>query len=61
MPATTTNDKLRALDRPLLGKLRLAASTILDIAEDDLLPSPLEAELYLFRDRVAAALNRPEQ
>ena len=49
MPATTTNDGLETLDRPRQDKLRLAASTILEIAEDDLLTSPRSRAVYLPR------------
>jgi hypothetical protein len=43
-----------------LEKLRLATEAILEIAEDDTLPSPFESELYIFRDRVHVALLHPE-
>jgi hypothetical protein len=42
-----------------LEKLRLATEAILEIAEDDALPGPFETELYIFRDRVHAALLHP--
>lgn len=56
---TATCDGLSALGRTRLGKLRLAADAILELAPDDLLPSPLESELYLFRDRLDAAVSHP--
>jgi hypothetical protein len=61
MSATTTSGGLETLDRPRQDKLRLAASTILEIAEDDLLTSPLEAEPYIFCDRLDAAILRSEE
>jgi hypothetical protein len=39
---------------------RLAVSATLDLAEDDLLTDPLEADLYLFRDRLNVAIEDSE-
>lgn len=50
---------LEQFERTRLAKLRLAADVILDLAEEDVLPAPLEEELYVFRDRVDVALLGP--
>jgi len=59
MPELTAHDALEAFERTSLEKFRLAADAILKLAEDDLLPSPLESELYIFRDRVDRVLLLP--
>jgi hypothetical protein len=54
------NDGLSDMDRVFLEKLRLAANVILELGEDpDVLPSPLEVELNLFKDRVERVLLMP--
>lgn len=55
--ATPARDELETCDRIYLEKLRLATTVILRLAEDPgTIPDTLEAELYLFRDRVDRAL-----
>lgn len=49
-------DDLADHDRVFLEKLRLAAETILRLGEDGAIPSGLEAELWVFRDRVERVL-----
>lgn len=49
------DDRLRALDRTRLETLQAAVGTLLAVAEDDLLPDPLESELYEFGTRLAEA------
>ena len=39
-----------------LERFRLATKILLRLAEDDILPTPLEAEMIIFRDRVEHAL-----
>lgn len=57
LQASSITDKIEFLDRASLERLRLAADVILELGEDaDVLPGPLEAELFLFRDRVHRAL-----
>lgn len=56
MTDNTTSDTLETTDRVYLEKLRLATSVILRLGEDDTIPAPLEAELYLLRDRIERAL-----
>ena len=51
---------LEHYERTRLDKLLLATEAILELAEKDALPTPLESELYIFRDRVQLALLRPE-
>lgn len=59
--STVSHDKLDDHDRIYLEKLRLAATVILDLAEDPGAVSDILAtELYLFRDRVDRALLLPE-
>lgn len=54
---TTVHDEIDTRDRIYLEKLRLATTVILRLAEDPGgIPDTLEAELYLFRDRVDRAL-----
>ena len=49
-------DALEDNDRVYLEKLRLAAAVILELGHDDAIPEGLEAELWVFRDRVERAL-----
>lgn len=51
---------LEHYERTRLETLRLATEVILELADDDALPAPLESELYVFRDRVHFALLHPE-
>lgn len=51
------NDHLHTLDPEPLEALRQAVAVILGHAENEFLPAPLESELYLFRDRLNAALG----
>lgn len=51
---------LEHYERTRLEKFRLAAEVILELATDEALPSPLESELYIFRDRVHLALMLPD-
>ena len=51
---------LEPYERIRLEKLRLATESILELADDNILPAPLESELYIFRDRVHSALLLPE-
>lgn len=58
---TAATDALDGHDRVFLEKLRLAATVILDLGEDDgVINNALEAELHIFRDRVDRALLLPE-
>jgi hypothetical protein len=43
-----------------LTRLHLAVEILLRLAEDDILPVPLEAELAIFRDRIEHALLQGE-
>lgn len=57
MSTQNVHDQLEAHDRVYLEKLRLAATVILDLGEDDqTIPDTFQTELYLFRDRVERAL-----
>lgn len=50
-------DELEFNDRIFLEKLRFATDIILRLGEDpEMLPGPLESELFLFRDRVDRAI-----
>lgn len=51
---------LEHYERTRLEKLLLATEAILELAEHEVLPMPLESELSIFRDRVQVALLRPE-
>lgn len=51
---------LEPYERIRLEKLRLATEVILELAGDNILPAPLESELYIFRDRVHSALLLPD-
>lgn len=55
-----TDDRLHALTRTRLEAIQSAVDTILALAEEDLLPDPLESELYVLRDRVISALGNEE-
>jgi hypothetical protein len=46
-------------DRVYLERQRLAASIILELVEDAMIPDTLATELYIFRDRVDRALLLP--
>jgi hypothetical protein len=52
-------DVLPLFARSDLYRLKLAADVILRLAEDDVIPETLEAELVIFRDRVEHALLLP--
>lgn len=57
MTTPIVHDELESHDRIYLEKLRLAASVILDLGEDDqAIPDTFQTELYIFRDRVERAL-----
>lgn len=56
MSDDTTKNEFDDTDRVYLEKLRLATSVLLRLGEDDMIPAPLEAELYLLRDRIERAL-----
>lgn len=55
----TLHDDLDDHDRTYLDRLRLAADAILQLGEDGAIPDTLEAELWIFRDRVERALLLP--
>lgn len=60
MTNRNARDELEILDRIYLEKLRLAANVILALAEESgTIPDTLEAELYIFKDRVERALLLP--
>lgn len=48
---------LNTLGRESLETLQRAVSAILSHAEDELLPAPLESELYVFQDRIRETLS----
>lgn len=53
----TVHDGLENNDRVFLEKLRLAADVILQLGEDpEVLPNPLQSELFLFKERVERVL-----
>lgn len=52
-------DNLTTLSRESLETLQQAVAAILSHAEAELLPAPLESELYIFRDRIGEALSAP--
>lgn len=52
-------DALPSFARADLERLKLAAEVILRLADDDVLPAPLEAELVILRDRLEHALLLP--
>lgn len=52
----SVHDDLENHDRIYLEKLRLAADVILRLGEDSAIPDALEAELWIFRDRVERVL-----
>jgi len=51
--------KLGTFNRIDLERIRLAAEVLLRLAEDGVIPDPLEAELVLLRDRVEHFLLLP--
>ena len=52
-------DALPSFARADLERLKLATEVILRLADDDVPPAPLEAELVILRDRLEHALLLP--
>lgn len=52
----SVHEDLESKDRIYLEKLRLATDVILALGEDSAIPNSLEAELWVFRDRVERVL-----
>ena len=59
--AAGTGKELHEFESTYFERLRLAAQVILDAAPDlNLITDPLEAELYIFKERVEFLLLLPE-